>query len=140
RVVEVGLRVRQFLDAPAVDLVRHAHRDLLPAGEDVQLGQEEVGEAVDAGGVAGDHRVEPAAAPVAAGGDTALAADAPQGLAVLVEQLRRERSGADAGRVRLEDADDPADLRRAHARARAGAARGRVRGGDEGVRAVVDVE
>lgn len=47
---------------------------------------------------------------------------------------------AHARGVRLEDADHAADLRRAHARARAGAARGRVGGGDEGVRAVVDVQ
>ena len=37
-------------------------------------------------------RVEPAAAAVAAGGDAALAADAAQRLAVLVEQLGRERA------------------------------------------------
>ncbi len=138
--VEVGLGVRELLDALAVDLVRHADRDLLPAGEDVELGEEEVRQAVHPGRVAGDHRVEPAAAPVTAGGDTALAADAAQRLAVLVEELRRERARADTGRVGLEDADDAADLRRAHAGAGAGAARGRVRGGDEGVRAVVDVE
>ena len=91
-VVEVGLAVRQFLDPLAVDLVRHADRDPLPAGEHVELGEEEVGEAVDPGRVAGDDRVEPAAAAVTAGGDAALAADAAQRLAVLVEQLGRERA------------------------------------------------
>src|SRR6185437_1903416 len=102
-VVEVALRVRQLLDALAVDLVRDTDRDLLPAGEHVELGEEEVRQTVDAGGVAGDDRVEPAAAAVPAGGDAALAADAAQCLAVLVEELGRERTGADARRVGLED-------------------------------------
>ena len=131
---------RHLVVPHAVDLVGHADRDLLQAGQHVELGQEEVGQAVDPGRVAGDDRVEPAAAAVPAGGDAALAADLAQGLAELVEQLGRERAGADAGRVGLEDADHPVDLRRADAGARARAARGRVGRGDERIGAVVDVE
>ena len=55
-VVEVGLRHRHLVVALAVDLVGDADRDLLPAGEHVELGQHEVGDAVDPHGVARDRR------------------------------------------------------------------------------------
>ena len=118
RVVEVGLVERELVEALAVDLVRDADRDLLPAGQHVELGQDEVGDAVDPGRVARDRGVEPAAAAGTAGRRAVLAAGLAQGLAVVVEQLGRERAVADAGRVRLEDADDPVDVRRRRRRSR----------------------
>ena len=124
--VELGLRHRHLVVADAVDLVGDADRHPLPRRQHVELGEEQVGEAVDAGGVAGDDRVVPAAATVATGRDADLAADLPELLAVLVEQLGRERAGADAGRVGLDHADDPVDARRADAGARAHAAGDRV--------------
>ena len=69
-----------------------------------------------------------------------LGAEVAQPGAVLVEQLGRERPGADAGGVGLDDADHPADPGGADAGAGADAAGGRVAGGDERVGAVVDVE
>src|SRR5690606_29427989 len=117
-----------------------ADRDLLQAGEHVQLGEEEVGDAVDPGGVPGDRCVEPAAAAVAPGGDAELVALGAQPLAPLVVQLGRERPGADPGGVGLQDADDLGDPGGADARAGAGAAGGGGGGGDERVGAVVDVE
>src|SRR5690606_11612817 len=83
RVVEVGLRHRHLVVPHAVDLVRHADRDLLPAGEHVELGEVQVGEAVHASGVAGHDRVVPATATDATGGDTDLTADGLQLDAVL---------------------------------------------------------
>src|SRR3712207_7131140 len=44
RVVEVGLGQRHGVVPDPVDLVADADRDPLPAGEDVELGQEDVGE------------------------------------------------------------------------------------------------
>src|SRR5699024_3008092 len=67
-------------------------------------------------------------------------ADGLQVLAPLVEELRRERARADAGGVRLDDAQRGGDAGRADAGTDAGAAGGRVGGRDERVGAVVDVE
>ena len=53
-VMEVGLGHRDLVEPAAVDLVGDTHRDLFPPGEDVQLGQEEVGQPVDAAGEPGD--------------------------------------------------------------------------------------
>jgi hypothetical protein len=86
------------------------------------------------------HTVEPPR-PAAATRDRAeLATDLDQRVAVLVEQLGRERSRPDAGRVGLGDPDDPVDVARAETRARAGASGGRIRRGDVRVGAVVEVE
>src|SRR5690606_2080104 len=124
----------------AVDVVGDAHRDLLEAGEHVELGEHEVGEAVDATGVAGDDGVVPAAAAGPAGGDAVLAAGLAQPLADVVVQLGGERSLADASRVGLDDSHDAVDAGGPDAGAGDGAARGRRGGGDERVGAVVDVE
>ena len=139
-VVEVGLGQRHFVVADAVDVVGDADRDFADAGEDVELGQEVVGEAVDAGGVAGDDGVVPAAAALAAGVHADFAAGFLQVFAPLIKQLGRERARADARGVRLDDAQGRRDLGRADAGADAGAAGGRVGGGHERVGAVVDVE
>ena len=140
RVVELALRHRHLVVPHAVDVVGHADRHPVPARQHVELGQEQLGEAVDAGGVAGDHRVVPAAAAVAAGRDADLAADPPELLAVVVEQLGRERAGADAGGVGLDHADHPVDAGRADTGADADAAGHRVAARHERVGAVVDVE
>ena len=137
---EVGLVLRQLVETHSVDVVRDAHGDLLDAGENVELGEHEVGEAVDARRVARDHRVVPTAAARAPRGGAVLVAHIAQALAVLVEKLRGERPLADARRVRLDDADHGVDLGGADAGARAGAARRRVGRGHERVGAVVDVE
>ena len=138
--MELGLGHRDLIAPLAIDVVRHADRDLLEAGEDIEFGEEGVGEAIDAACEARDRCVEPAATASAPSGDTALAADDPQALAIVVEQLGREGAGSDAGRVGLEDADDPGDAGRPDAAAGACAASGGVARGDERVGAVVDVE
>ena len=138
--MELGLGHRDLIAPLAIDVVRHADRDLLEAGEDIEFGEEGVGEAIDAACEARDRCVEPAATASAPSGDTALAADHPQTLAIVVEQLGREGAGSDAGRVGLEDADDPGDAGRPDAAAGACAASGGVARGDERVGAVVDVE
>ena len=66
-VVEVGLVRREVLaDRAVAQAVGDAHGDLRRAGEHVELRQHELGEAVDARGVAQPDEVEPAAAPRAA--------------------------------------------------------------------------
>ena len=112
--------------ALAVALVGDADLDLVEAAEDVELGDREVGETVDARGVVDDDRVVPAAATLASGGDAVLMADLAEKVARLVEELRGERARADAGEVGLGDAEDALDLGGADAGAGDRAARGAV--------------
>src|SRR5215472_12681164 len=138
--VELGLRHRDVVVPLAVHVIGDADRDLVEAGQHVELGDEQVGDAVHPGGVPRDHRVEPAGAPGSAGGHAELAAGRAQPLAGRVVELSREGPGADPRGVGLDDADHLADVRRADAGADAGAARRRVGGGDERVRAVIHVK
>ena len=91
-------------------------------------------------GLAHQHRVEPAAAALAPGDGAELAPPLAQPLADRVVQLGRERPLADPRGVGLDDAEHEADRSRPHAGAGRGHARQRVRGGDVGIGAEVDVE
>jgi hypothetical protein len=85
------------------------------------------------------HRIEPAAAALAARDRAEFMARVAEELADLVLQLGRERAFADAGRVGLGDAEHIAE-RPGRCRNRRRLAGNRVRRGDEGIGAVVDVE
>src|SRR5699024_9412515 len=104
-----------------------------------ELGQEVVRETVDAGGIARNHRVIPATTAGTSGVHADLAAGDLQVLAPLIKKLGRERSGTNAGGVRLDNAQRVGDAGWANARAHRSAAGGRVRGGHERVGAVVHV-
>src|SRR5699024_5310046 len=121
-VVELGLCHGDLVVADAVDVLTHAHGDGLATGDHVQLGEEEVGDAVDTCRVTGDGCVEPTAAAVTAGGDPVLATVTAQPLAFLVEQFGRERPGTHTGGVGLEDSDDLRDACGAQPGARGGSA------------------
>src|SRR5699024_4890435 len=121
-------------------VVAGADRHLVDPGEDVELGQHDVGEAVDAHGVPDHQRVVPAAAAGAAGVHAHLAAGDLQVLAPLVLQLGGARAGAPSRGVRRDDPDHAVDAGGAAAGARAGSARGGVGAGHERVGAVVDVQ
>ena len=138
--MEAGLGHRHLVDAFAVDFVRDTDRDALEAGEHVELGQEVVGDAVDARCVAGDHGVEPPATSGTAGGHADLAPGLREVLTPLVEQFRGERTRADAGGVGLQNAEHRGDLVRSDTRPDSGAASRRIRRRHVGIRAVVDVE
>ena len=88
------------------------------------------------------HEVEPAGAAATTGVGAELVAALDEQVAdrVAVEQLGRERAAADAGHVRLHDADDALDRAGPDAGAGAHAARDRVARRDERIRAVVEVE
>src|SRR5215469_185546 len=111
--VELGLRHRDVVVPLAVHVIGDADRDLVEAGQHVELGDEQVGDAVHPGGVPRDHRVEPAGAPGSARGHAELTAGGAQPLAGRVVELGREGPGADPGGVGLDDADHLADARRA---------------------------
>ena len=113
---------------------------LLEAVEHVELGEGELGEAVQPGGVAQHHAVEPPGTAPAPGDRPELAADVDEAVAVVVGELGGERSGADAGRVGLGDPDDAVDVPRPEPGAGARSARGRVGRRDVRIGAVVEVE
>ena len=117
---------------------RHAQRP--DAAEDVELGDRQRVHAVEADRVAEGDEVHPAGAAPAAGGRPELVAALDDPLAGLVLELGREGAGADPGRVGLGDAPDFGDVGRADAGADRRRAGDRVRRGDEGIGAVVEVE
>src|SRR4051812_35312706 len=134
--VEVGLRHRHLVVPYAVHVVRDADRDLLAAGQGVELGEDEVGDAVHASGVPGDDGVVPTTAAWSAGRRTELEALLSQPLTVRVQELRRERTLADTGRVRLDDRHHAVDPGRRDAGPRARAGGDRVRRRHERIRPV----
>ena len=86
------------------------------------------------------RRVEPAAAARAAGDRAEFVAAHAQMLADFVVELGRERTAADARRVRLHDAEHVVEAARPDAGARASLPRHAVGRRDERIRAVIDVE
>lgn len=124
----------------SVVLVRHGDLDLLEVVENVQLGQVDRVVPVDRVGVLDENQVEPSAAALAAGGHAELTADLLQLLAHLVQLLGRERTGADAGGVGLDDTNGLPDLAGVEVKAGENSTEASVGGGDEGVSAVVDVQ
>src|SRR5215211_87107 len=119
-----------------------AHRDVqrIDAGEHVQLRDRKRGEPVEAHGVAQRHQVEPPAAPFAAGRRAALAAPLADERAEVVVELGRKRPRANPRRVCLRHAPYLVDVPRANAGPDARGTGNGVGGGDERIRAVVEVE
>src|SRR5204862_4301240 len=72
RAVEQRLVRREVLVEVAIRAVARADLQRLEPGEDVELRQEELGQAVQSRGVAEDHRVEPSALPTATGDGSEL--------------------------------------------------------------------
>ena len=110
------------------------------AVENIELGQRQAVDAAGPHGLAHQHRVEPAAAPLAPGIDAEFLAAAADLLADLVVQFGRERPLADPGRIGLADPEHIADRARPHAGAGRRLRRHGVGRGDVGIGAVVDIE
>ncbi len=99
-------------------LIRRAHLQLIEAVEHVELGDGDRGHPVDADRVADRHGVEPSAASRPARGRAVLLARLAQSLAHRIEELGRQRSSADARRVRLRHAEHGPNRSRPDARVR----------------------
>ena len=110
----VGVVVEQF----AVESVAGADLDRVEPVEDVELGQRELAEAVEADRLAQHHAVEPAGPAATTGDGAVLPADVDEAFPVVVEQFGRERPGADPRGVGLGDPDDAIDVARPDTRAR----------------------
>src|SRR3954471_11041895 len=129
-----------MVDFLAVEPVPDANLDSFEPIEDVELGQGEPGNAAGPHRLAHQHGVEPAAAALASGVHAELLAAPADLLADCVMQFGRERSLADAGRVRLAYAQHVTDRARAHAGARCSLRRNRVGGGHVRVSAMIHVQ
>ena len=138
--MEVGLRHGNLIHPHPVDLVRDADRDHLESGEDVELGQYEVRDPVDARRITGDRGVVPAGAAGSTGGGTELETFCSQEFSRLIVQLRRERSRADPRRIGLDHGNDSVESVRGDSGSGGGTTTRGVRGRDERIRAVVDIQ
>ena len=93
--MHVALVVRHVVVALAVDLVGHAHLHRVERVEEVELGQGELGEAVQSDGLAHHHGVEPSDAAPATCVGAVLAAALDEVVGQSVGHLGRERTRAD---------------------------------------------
>ena len=133
--------VRELVQHRAlVAAIAHGDADGVEARQDVQLGDHERGEPIEAGRVFECHEIEIPTAALAAGRGAELVAAIAKPLASVVEELRGEGSGADASGISLGNPPHLIDVRWADACAYARRAGNRIRGGDEGIGAVVEVE
>ena len=134
----------------AVTLVGNANLELIESGEHVELGERNVGKAIDLGRITRDNRVEPTAATLAARGHAIFVALGAQQIAIDgilalaavfgIHEFRGERTGANARDIGLLNAEHAIDGRGANARTSSSATRAARRARDERIGAVVDVE
>ena len=123
-----------------VDEVVGADLHRVEAVEHVELRERQFGEAVEANGLAQHDAVEPAGTTPTTRDGAELTADLDEAVAVVVGELGRKRSGADAGGVGLRDADDAVDVAGPEAGSGACTAGRRVGRRDVRIGAVVEVE
>ena len=90
--------------------------------------------------MAHQHRIKPAAAPLAACHGAKLMPPLTQTLTIGIKQLRRERAFTHAGGIGLDDAQDEINRRRAKAHAGGGLPRDNIGGGHIGIGAKINVQ
>ena len=129
-----------MLEQLAIEAVARADLDLVEAIEDVELGERQLGEAVQPNRLTQHHTIEPTGPPTPPGDRAELLADIDERVAVVIEQLGRERPGPDTRGVRLGDPDDPVDVAGPETGACARTAGGRVGRRHVRIGAVVEVE
>ncbi len=129
-----------MLHGAAVVAIAGADLDFVQFVEHVQFGNGEIGEAVEHGGHAQHHNVEPAAASRSAGGGTVFASQLADIIAERLIEFRREGSHAYTGGVGLGNAQRPGDFGRPNAQAGAGAAGDGVGRSNVGIGAEIDIQ
>src|SRR5579875_987744 len=138
--VQHRLVVRRVGVPLASGLVGHAHLDRVEGVEDVELGEGDLRQRIEAHGLAEHDAVEPAAASAPAGVGAVLVTALDQHVADGVQALGGKRAGPHPGDIRLGNADHLVDLARPDARPGARPTGHGVRGRDERVGAVVEIE
>ena len=117
-----------------------AHVEKHDTIEDIEFGNAQSRHAIDLNRTLECCRIKPTTSTRPTGDRSKLMSFGCQVLTNIICELRRERTAADARAVRLREAHDRVDARRADADAGARAARDGARRRDEWVGAVVDVE
>ena len=125
---------------PTVQFVCRADFQFRHPAQHVEQHQSQRVRAAQPGGVARGHRVEPAATPRSFSDGAVFVAFSAYFLARGVVLLGGERSAADPGVVRFDNPDHLVDVSPRHSRAGRRAHARAVAAGDEGERAVVDVQ
>ena len=129
-----------MVEGLATQPVAGADPDFLEAVEHVQFGERDAGDARHRHRLAHQHRIEPAAAALAPRHRAEFAPDRAEPLADRVVELGGEGTGADPGRVSLDDAEHEPRGRGAEAGARRGGPGDGVGGSHERIGAMIDVE
>src|SRR5690606_29027680 len=135
--LDLARKARGFL---AVVSVRRADLDLIQAAEHIELGDGELCQTVDHGGVAQRHEIEPSTSARPAGGRTKLIPDSSEPVSDVVGQLGGEWAIAYARAVGLPDADHAIDGGRRNAETGTAPSDGRVTGCHEWIRPEIDIE
>src|SRR5438045_2277480 len=129
-----------MVDFLSVQPVTGADLDGVETIQNIELGQRQPVDAAGPHGLAHQHGIEPADAPLASSIDPELLAAAANLLADLVMQFGRKRALADPGRIGLADAQHVTDGARAHAGSGRRLRRHGVGRGDVGIGSVIDIE
>ena len=132
-------RERELIGLLAVQLIVGADGNLIHVAEDIQLGEGDIGRALDFHAVAGGHQVNGTYPAGAAGLGAVFRAGIPELLAFFPEHLTHKGSLAHAGGIGLHHANDLVQLGGRQTRAHRGIGRHRVGGGGIGINAVVQV-
>ena len=131
---------RDVFEGLAIGDVSGADLDRGEPRKHVELGEEDLRQAIQARRVPNEDGVEPSAPSLASRGGAELLPRLPQTLAVGTRILGGERSRSDPGHVGFRDADHPVHLHRPHPGRGQGEPGHRVGGRDERIGPVVQVE
>jgi hypothetical protein len=135
----IGVR-GETIELLALVRVCSCNLELLEVVEDVELGEVEGGVVVASVRVLHDDKIEPSATAFATCCNTDLVSDLLELLADLVELFGGEGTATNTGGVSLDHADDVLDGSPAEGETCDDTTKTSVRGGDEGICAVVDIE
>ena len=135
----VGCR-GQIVHPLPVQIIAHADFQGLEPVQHIQLGQRNARHAAGGTGLPHQHRIEPAAAPLAPGHGAEFTAPLAQPFAIRIVQFGRERAFTYAGGIGLDDPQHEINRGRTHACPGRRLPCNGVRAGDIGVSAIVDVQ
>src|ERR1700722_8708741 len=131
---------RHVLIAHTFVLVGNAHFDLVKLVEHVEFREGDLAERVESHCLARHDNVEPANATTTPGVRAEFVTSRNEVLRSVSVELGRKGPRTDASDVGLGDPDDGGDVTRTEPRTNTRATRDRVRGRNEGVRPVIEIE
>jgi len=138
---DVGIRGEGESSAGAIGKnVGDANLDLIEVIQDIELGEVERSVVVNGVGVAGEDQIEPAATTTTTGCHAKFPADLLKLVAIFIQLLARERSGANTGGVGFQYTNDRLDAGRVEGKSLHGTSQAGGGGGNKGVCSVVEIK